>query len=171
MINDSIANPEDRFKKLFEAVQEAIIICDDAGHFTEINPAACTLFELSQEQLIDKTMADFAYYEDTATVRNIWQQLLKNGKIYNEYAIHLSYGRVKTVAYNAVANFIPGRHVLILHDVTILKRNEELLKASENQFRRLFEIMKCGVIQMDKEGNVIQMNPAAVQILGLTVME
>lgn len=48
-------------------------------------------------------------------------------------------------------------------------RSETALRASEEKYRALFSTMAQGVIYQDAQGKVIDANPAAVRILGLTL--
>ncbi len=49
------------------------------------------------------------------------------------------------------------------------KRAERHLKESESRFRTLFETMSQGVVYQDRSGAIIDANPAAEHILGLTL--
>ncbi|MCF8367266.1 MAG: PAS domain S-box protein [Bacteroidales bacterium] len=54
-------------------------------------------------------------------------------------------------------------------DITELKTSKSELKNSENRFFTLFETMDLGVVYQDAEGSIISANPAAENILGLSV--
>ena len=56
-----------------------------------------------------------------------------------------------------------------LIDITAQKKAEELLQESEEKYRTLFENMTQGVVIYDQDGKIISANPAAENILGLTV--
>lgn len=49
-----------------------------------------------------------------------------------------------------------------------INESEEILKQSEEKFRNLFETMLQGVVYQDADGNIIDANPSACTILGLT---
>ncbi len=54
-------------------------------------------------------------------------------------------------------------------DITAQKQAEEALRESEQKYRTLFETMSQGVVYQDSEGKIISANPAAENILDLSV--
>ena len=54
----------------------------------------------------------------------------------------------------------------IYRDVSATKSQEERLKASEEQYRNLFEHVGCGVFISSREGKFLDANPALQQMLG-----
>ena len=59
----------------------------------------------------------------------------------------------------------------IFRDISPKKRQEEKLKASEQQYRRLFEQVGCGVYISSKEGRFLDANRALLDMLGYSKME
>jgi len=59
----------------------------------------------------------------------------------------------------------------IFRDISPKKRQEEKLKASEQQYRRLFEQVGCGVYISSKEGKFLDANLALLDMLGYSNME
>jgi len=54
----------------------------------------------------------------------------------------------------------------ICRDITQRKKREERIKASEEDYRRLFEHVKCGVYVSSKGGKFLNANPALLEMLG-----
>ena len=54
-------------------------------------------------------------------------------------------------------------------DITAQKQAEDALRESEQKYRTLFETMSQGVVYQDSEGKIISANPAAENILGLSL--
>ncbi len=59
----------------------------------------------------------------------------------------------------------------IFRDISAKKRQEEKLKASEQQYRRLFEHVGCGVFITSREGKFLDANNALVNMLGYSHRE
>ncbi len=54
----------------------------------------------------------------------------------------------------------------IQRDITTRKRREAALRASEEEYKRLFEHVACGVFISSKEGRFLDANPALLKMLG-----
>ena len=54
----------------------------------------------------------------------------------------------------------------IYDNITERKQAEEVLRKSEDRFRSLFENAPIGVLLADSQGNILEVNPSALQILG-----
>jgi PAS domain S-box-containing protein len=59
----------------------------------------------------------------------------------------------------------------IFRDISSKKRQEEKLKASEEQYRELFEHVGCGVFISSKEGKFLDANNALLEMLGYSNRE
>ncbi|MBD3166404.1 PAS domain S-box protein, partial [bacterium] len=97
-----------------------------------------------------------------------FEKVLQTGKPYSTEELDYSDDRVKG-AYRIRAFRLPAQRLAVsFEDVLELKRMEENLRRSEEQFRRLFETMAQGVVYQDADGNIIMVNRSAERILGLT---
>lgn len=65
----------------------------------------------------------------------------------------------------------PGLFATVFEDITEEKRTKNALEKSEEKYRNLFETMALGVVYQDASGEIISANPAAEEILGLTLDE
>ena len=75
---------------------------------------------------------------------------------------------MRILPYRTLDNVIEGA-VITFVDITEMKRAREALQESEAKCRVLFETMSQGVIFHDREGRVIDANPAAERMLGWTL--
>jgi len=66
---------------------------------------------------------------------------------------------------------IPTGAIGIVQDITERKLTEERLAASNARFQALFETMTQGVVYQKPDGQITLANPAALQILGLTLAQ
>ena len=93
----------------------------------------------------------------------------------HQYRIIHQNGEIRWV--HDIASSLPGQDpniILIqgaIYDVTLQKQAEEKIRTSEEHYRTLFETMAEGVTYQDRNGYVIDANPSAERILGLTLTE
>jgi PAS domain-containing protein len=66
-----------------------------------------------------------------------------------------------------------GSIKILMHnrDITALKNAEEVLKASEEKYRGLFENMQLGVMEVDMQDNIIWVNDSYERITGYSLKE
>jgi len=124
-----IDSSEGSFQALFDASLDAILIVDDSRRYVDANPAACELLGVDQTQIRKFRIDDFASPEHRAEIEAAWESFLRNGKQRGEYKLVRLDGTVRHVEFSATANFIPGRHLSSLRDITERKKAEENLCA------------------------------------------
>ncbi len=96
------------FQAVFECSSDGIVIIDDRDRLVEVNPAACSLFGASRNKLVGHSIFnwfDFSLKESIAEVQ--WQQ---------------ADGNHKTIEYSRVRDLLPNYHLLVLRDISNLKR-------------------------------------------------
>ncbi len=135
--NQSLQQQETQWQALFEYALDAITIADDQGRYVDGNPAACRLFGVSKEELLCSCVANFV--DPAVEVTQVWQQFLQQGQMSGEITLHRPDGTTQDAEFNAIANFIPGRHRSILRDISDRKQAEIALKQSEDKFRHFAE--------------------------------
>jgi PAS domain S-box-containing protein len=111
----------------FDQTYDAIAVTDDQGHFLEVNSAACQLFGLSREALLDKSLASF-----TAPGFD-FEQLCLNlsipGPVTGLKLVRPD-GVEQAIEYTLTLNIAPQRHLLILRNIT------EQQQTAEDELRR-----------------------------------
>src|SRR6266542_6036701 len=135
----SPAMPERReFEALFAAALDAVVVVDDERKFLAANPAACRLLGLTSAELIGRRLDEFVGAPGGDVV-GAWQAFLARGSGIGGLRVVRRDGGMRDVEYTASANFVPGRHLAVLRDVTDRKRPEAeraaLLVRSEARLR------------------------------------
>ncbi len=116
---------EKRFRAIFENTLDAMLIADDQGCYIDANPAACELFNLTEEELLTRSVLDVSQPDQRAATQQSWQQFLKEGEQKGEFQVMRPDGQVRDLEYSAKANFVPGYHLSVLRDVTERKRLDQ----------------------------------------------
>jgi two-component system, NarL family, sensor kinase len=122
-------NSEDPFHTLFNASLDAILIADDSRRYVDANPAACELLAVDRTQITKFKIDDFASPKLRGEIEAAWKSFLRNGKLRGEYELVRLDGTVRQVEFSDIANFLPGRHLTTLRDITKRKEAEKNLRA------------------------------------------
>jgi PAS domain S-box-containing protein len=122
---EALRASERQFRAVFETARDAIIIADDEGCFLEVNQAACETFGRERHELLGRRALDFA--APGLDFPSAGQRFLSAVTESGEYVLLRPDGTRRELEYNATANFVPGRHVSVLRDVTDRHRGQRLL--------------------------------------------
>lgn len=120
--NQTLQQQHDQWQALFEHALDAIAIVDDNGHYLDVNPAACRLLGAPRQEVLRSRITHFA--ESEAKVQKAWHTLRQQGQLSDELRLMRPDGTVRDVQVNAIANFVPNRHLLIMRDASEQKRHE-----------------------------------------------
>jgi PAS domain S-box-containing protein len=161
---------------ILDAAEEGIIGLDLAGKITFVNPAAARTLGYSIDELTGKALHQLVHHSKP------------NGDPYplSECPMHesLRLGTVSRIrdevlwkkdgmsfpsAYSSTPIFEDGNvigAVVTFQDITVHKRGEEALKESEAKFRSYIESAPLAILVADREGRLMDFNPAAIDLLG-----
>jgi PAS domain S-box-containing protein len=150
---------EQRFRAVFDAAADAMILADDDRRTVDVNAAACELFAATREELLQKRSEDLFAGGDSALTA-AWNELLRTGHQRGEFTITRANGELRHISSAASANVLPGLHVSILRDVTERKR-------AEDRYRNLVEQLPVTMYVKDAQTRTITyISPQVIQLLG-----
>jgi PAS domain S-box-containing protein len=164
-------------QKTFLSQLDAIFILDAQFPPTivDCNPAAERVFGYTRQEMLGRT-TEFLHISE-AGLRDFQKQL--NPAITKQGFFHLSdfmMNRKDDKPFHSEHTVVPLKNeegerigwVSVVRDTTEQKKMEEALKESENKYRALFESMAQGVFYQQADGKLTDVNPAALEIFGLT---
>ena len=120
-IENALRDSEQRFRGIFENASDAMIVANDDGLIVEANPAACELVGRSIDELSHLRVADLGALSLDKT-EELWKDFIHSGTQHGTFPILRPDGEVREAEYNAVRDFVEGRHLSILRDVTERQR-------------------------------------------------
>jgi PAS domain S-box-containing protein len=133
---DSLAASEVRFRRLFEAAQDGILILDaENGAIEDANPFLLELLGYSRAEILGKHLWEIGLFGDIEASRASFRELQEKGYVrYEDLPLETKDGRHVEVEF--VSNvYRVGDHMIIqcnIRDVTARKRvDEELRQAKE----------------------------------------
>jgi len=126
---------EREFKSIFENALDAIVILDDQGTCLEANPAAQTLFAARYHELVGEPIGNLR--AGGGDFSEAWTAFLRRRYEHGETRLSRRDGSTIFVEYTAKADYLPGRHVAVLRDISRRKQVEVALRESEGRFQQM----------------------------------
>jgi two-component system, cell cycle sensor histidine kinase and response regulator CckA len=150
---------EQLLRAVFDGAIDATLIADDNGRFVDANSAACVLFGLPRERLLEHGMSDFRGPESTLRGRP-----LPHGMSEGHFRLLRPDGSMRDTAFRATAGILPGLNLWVLHDMTERQR-------AESRFRVMIEKSNEGIALLDARGKALYSSPAIERILDRTAWQ
>ncbi|MGY5854176.1 MAG: PAS domain S-box protein [Candidatus Thorarchaeota archaeon] len=157
--------------------QKAPVYCyfiSPKGTIIDVNDTALSALGYSREELVGGSLERIYSPESILRMKSLFKSWKKGGSIKEEeMKIITKSGEIRTVLLSASA--ITDNKGILLYllsvqqDITERTKITERLRESEERYRTLFETMVQGVVYQDASGAIISANPAAEDILGMTI--
>src|SRR5262249_18592075 len=130
----------------------------------------------SAQELLGKNRFDWIHPDDLEQARQEWSALLQQpGKVVRSQARGRhrdgSWLWIERVFHNLLADPDVQAIVVNLRDITEYKQAEEALRASEAKYRSVFEAAHDVMVLADAQGNILEVNHRAEQVLGYSRSE
>lgn len=157
-----MSNDLQKFITIFEAMADGVCIVNQDLTIEFMNPVMVDHFGEGVGTKCYKTLED----------RDKKCTQCDAARVFNGETIHHeTYNKTTGIFYDIIE--IPLKNddgtvskLSIFRDISLKKRQEEKLKASEQHYRRLFEHVGCGVFISSKEGKFLDANNALLDMLG-----
>jgi PAS domain S-box-containing protein len=126
---EAMRESEAQYRAVFDGALDAMIVTDDQGRFLEANPAACELWGLSRQELLQRNITEFA--EPGFRIEQVLEAIAKSGRFSTTHPIFRPDGTVREVEASTTGGILPGRHFTSLRDLTARKRMEDQLRMGQ----------------------------------------
>jgi PAS domain S-box-containing protein len=158
---------------LWERLPVAMYRTTPDGRFLDVNSAFLECFHAPSREAVRGTAAEDLYADPDDRVA--WKALLESQRVVRGFEVEMrrldgttfwarETGRTQRAAGGDVT-FYEG----LIEDITEHRRGEQLLLASEQRYRRLFEAARDGILILDAEtGMIVDVNPFLVELLGFS---
>ncbi|NTU80753.1 MAG: PAS domain S-box protein [Chloroflexales bacterium] len=124
----ALSESEERYRRLFEASLDAIVLTDDSGIYLDANEAAAALFGIPRKRLIGMS-ADDLRLDAGPEVAERHQSYLASGRDAGEFPFRRPDGSPRIAQYTAV-RLGPNLHQSIIRDITAEREAGSRLRAS-----------------------------------------
>lgn len=141
------------------------MIVDGDGTCLDANPAAISILRCTSQEIVAEKIARFFVAPDA--FRKGWRDFLRTGASRGRAHLIAGDGTDLYVDFTATADYLPGRHVLVICDVTQRTRTEVSLRESEARFQEMANNIAEIFWRMDGQTQqVTYVNPAYETITG-----
>lgn len=164
---------EAQFRAIFEQAAVGVAIIDsNTGRFIKVNQRACEIIGLSPSQLTPTTFMDITHPDDLPSVMKNFEQL-RSGQI-RSYTLEkrnlLPSGKITWINLSVSAMWSPGEaptcHIAVLKDITERKAAEDKYLRELAFNETLLSQTTTIIVLLDREGRLIYVNEATINILG-----
>ncbi len=163
---DKVRLSEVRYRRLFEATHDGVLLLDPATRkITDANPFMTKLLGYSHTQLVGKELFEIGLLQDEAASQEMFQELKRTHEVrYEDLPLKSKGGRHQEV--EVVANlYRENGHTVIqcnVRDITARKKSEQDLVEKA----RLLDLTHDAIIVRDLEGHVRYWNHGAEELYG-----
>jgi len=166
----AIRTSEIRYRRLFEAARDGILILDPATRkITDANPFMSELLGYPHTELLGKELWEIGLLKDEKASQAAFRELRKNHFIrYEDLPLQTKKGQRHEVEFVSNLYDEEGRKVIQcnIRDITERKHTETALRASEERFRALFHMGPVAVYSCNASGTIEEFNGRAARLWG-----
>ncbi len=168
-IENALRESEKRLEMIFSKSLDVIIVVDpENGKIIGINPVVKNLLGYEPKQLIGKNFDSIFPTEPQVSRQEMIDSFNLHGAIIETQRFKHADGSV--VELDLTASLIPwgsGKAIIAtLRDVTERRETKKALSDSQSQYQQLVNNAPLGILSADPNGNILQVNPALINILG-----
>ena len=162
---------EVRYRRLFEAARDGILILDTAtSKITDSNPFMTELLGYSREELCGKELADIGVFKDQAQARDAMKRLQRDSFIrYDSLPLLSKTGELREVEF--VCNVYEEGHTPVIQCNI---RDIRVRKALEAEQARITAIVSSSddlIYSKDMSGVIVTWNEAGERLYGYAALE
>jgi PAS domain S-box-containing protein len=140
---DRLVFSETRYRRLFEAAYDGILILDsETGRIADANPFLTNMLGYSHDELLGKTLWEIGLFRDAERSRTAFDELRKRGYIrYEDLPLETKDGRAMAVEFVSNLYAVNGQKVIQcnIRDITDRKRAETQVQRHAEHLEELVQ--------------------------------
>jgi len=163
---DALRVSTERLQRFMDSATEGFVLFDSKLNIIDVNRHLLEEFNLTKQEVVGMNFLDLSEGAYESGRYEQYLEVLETGKpiFFDDLVTPPHYGSRDVTARVFKVGDCLG---MIVREVTEEKKSERKLRESEERFRSLFEAINAGVIFQDSDGNVVNANKQACEILDL----
>ena len=170
---EALRASEERYRAIFNASFDSMIIRTLEGEIVDVNPALEAMYGYMREDLIGKTFGPIIPETLAGPYRRYLAEVASGRPVRTESSLPRKDGSyVHIEALGSLVTYHGKPHVLsVARDISERREREQALRASEEQYRAIFNATTDGLVLRDAELRLVDVNPALLEMTGFTRAE
>ena len=170
LADEALRASEEQYRAVFNATADGLVLRDADNRIVDVNPALVAMTGRAREELVGSDRWAFLPPEMDAQGREFHRRIIAGESIQFETAAVREDGTRFDVEVRCVPIQYRGRpHVLAMaRDITARRLGDEALRASEEQYRAVFNATADGLVLRDADNRIVDVNPALLAMTGYT---
>lgn len=146
------------FQEVFEGTPYGMLILDPSDRCIDANPAAVRLLGISRKELLTRKISDLLIPEQ----RRLWKEILQKPAKEFDFRFEREDGRTLEIGLRAKVNFYRGKHLIVLHDITVHKRAEDAIRKQA----QMLDFANDTIMIRDLDDRITYWNQGAERLYG-----
>jgi PAS domain S-box-containing protein len=165
---EALRASESQYRAIFNAAADSMVLRDAEFRVVDVNPAYETMSGRPRAEALGRSDLTMSPPELTERVRAMHQRALAGEPVMFEARARRKNGERFDIETRGVPILHEGRpHVLYIgRDITARKSAEEVLRASEEQYRAIFHASTDALVLRDADFRIVDVNPAYEALSG-----
>lgn len=163
---------EQKYRRIVEMAHEGILATDADFRVTYVNWRMARLLGYKAEEMTGRIILDFIFPDDRAESEKCMERRRRGISERYDRRMMAKNGSIIWVRISVRPLLNEDRKftgsLAMISDITERKMAEESLLRSESKFKELFKTQVQGILYQDSEGRIVDCNPAAERILGIS---
>jgi PAS domain S-box-containing protein len=169
----ALRTSEASYRAIFEAAEDAIFVHDfDTGAIVDVNPKAVRTYGWSRDEFLTLPMSAVSSGEPPYTEADAarWLREARQAPVTFEWHRRNRDGSLHWDEVHLRSAEIAGRRRILAftREITARKLAEQALRASEEQYRSIFNASVDGLAMCDEDGRIVDANAAFLALHGAT---
>ncbi|WP_051748313.1 PAS domain S-box protein [Nevskia soli] len=171
----ALQSSELRYRRLFEAAQDGILILDgQTGAIVDVNPFLTGRLGFSRKELLGKRLWEIGLFKDQESSKEAFAELASHGYVrYDDLKLRCKDGSALAVEFVSNAYDVAGDRVYQcnIRDISGRRKIEQALKESEQRLRSLVANVSEVIGIIGADGTIIYISPAIRAVGGYEPQE
>jgi PAS domain S-box-containing protein len=167
---DGLRKSESQYRSIFDATTDSLVLRDAEFRIVDDNPAYEAMSGRRRADVLGAGGLTMSLPEQNEYVRGLHASVLAGEPVVFETKARKADGTLFDMETRGVPIMHQGRrHVLYIgRDISARKSEEELLRASEEQYRAIFNAAADALVLRDAQARIVDVNRAFLEISGFS---